>query len=93
MARETNLVDLRALKKELHEIRNLLLERAALSDRNEYLRPHTACRMFGISPTTLRNFRRYQHLPFIKISRVVYYHIDDIKRVLEASKNLNLKTT
>jgi predicted DNA-binding transcriptional regulator AlpA len=85
--------DFQSFKHELRrEIISLLQEFATPHNTFEYLRSNAVCRMFSISPTKLRNMRRNNELPYMKLGRSVYFHVGDIKQLLEQNKNINRKS-
>ena len=93
MNKQVTTADLQAFKHELRrEIISLLETFATPHNTFEYLRSNAVCRMFSISPTKLRNMRRSNELPYMKLGRSVYFHVDDIKRLLEQNKSVNAKS-
>lgn len=78
--------DLRKFKEELVEELAKMYQRTPEVVKREYIRSNEACRMLQVSIGTLHNLRAKHILPFTKIGGVVYYHVEDIKRVLDSNK-------
>jgi hypothetical protein len=51
-----------------------------------WLRSVEVREMLGISAGTLQNMRVRGKLPFVKIGGVIFYHYDDIKKMLDEHK-------
>lgn len=77
--------DLETFRLELLQEIKVLLAQPSVHHR-EWLRSSEACRLLTVSPGTLQNLRRKGALPFTKIGSVIYYHYEDIARMLRESK-------
>jgi hypothetical protein len=78
--------DLRKFKEELVEELAAMYQRPLEVVKREYIRSNEACRMLQVSIGTLHNLRAKHILPFTKIGGVVYYNVEDIKRILDTNK-------
>jgi hypothetical protein len=88
MSRYITLQDLEASHRTLlANIRKLYLESQSNPITLEYVRSNEACRMLRISENTLRALRRQKALPFRKVGNAVYYHINDLRQLLEAKQD------
>ena len=69
----------------LQEIRKLLTEHGG-SGLKRYLKSSEVMELLKISPGTLQNLRINGTLPYSKIGGVIFYDMEDIKRVMEENR-------
>ena len=81
--------DLRKFREELVVELAKLYQRAPEVIKREYIRSNEACRMLRISENTLRALRRQKALPFRKVGNAVYYHINDLRQLLDAKQDFD----
>jgi len=78
--------DLREFKTELlNEFRKMLKEHHGQPGK-KWLKSYEVKKMLGISPGTLQNLRINGTLPFCKIGGVMFYDYEDIRKMLEPTK-------
>lgn len=69
----------------LREIRKLLTEHSG-GGLKRYLKSGEVMELLKISPGTLQNLRINGTLPYSKIGGVIFYDMEDIKRVMEENR-------
>jgi len=76
----SDLVNFRAeLLKEL----KLLLAEKQVPTKGKLLKSREVRAILRISPGTLQNLRRNETLPFIKVGGTIYYHYEDIEKLMK----------
>ncbi len=75
--------DLREFKAELLDEIGKLLMQLRGEPSKKWLKSPEARELLGISPGTLQNLRVNGTLPYMKVGGVLYYDIDDIRKLLE----------
>ena len=73
----------------LTRIRNLL-ESSSAAPAKKWLKSIDVRKLLGISPGTLQNLRVNGTLPFTKMGGVLYYDHEDIQRVMNSNKKMQL---
>lgn len=74
------LKDLEAFKIEfLRELKTLLLKE---DENKKLLKSREVCKFLRLSPGTLQNLRRNGTLSFSKVGGIIYYHYDDVNKLL-----------
>lgn len=75
--------DLKKFKIELlNELKKLMNEQQSQPTK-KWLRSGEVRKLLGISAGTLQNMRTNRTLPFTKLGGVMFYDIEDIKRMLD----------
>jgi len=78
--------DLREFKLELFcELRRMFLEHHG-QPAKKWLKSYEIRKLLGISPGTLQNLRVNGQLPFSKIGGVLFYDFEDVRKMLEPTK-------
>ncbi len=78
--------DLKEFKTELlTEFRKMLKEHHGQPDK-KWLKSYEVKKLLGISPGTLQNLRVNGTLPFSRIGGVLFYDYEDIRKMLEPTK-------
>lgn len=76
------LKDLNDFKAELIRELKQLLSKSDLSKPKKLLKSREVRSMLRISPGTLQNLRRNETLCYRKIGGIIYYHYEDIERLM-----------
>ena len=77
------LKDLEDLKTELlAEIKRLLLLKEEKSLEKKLLKTKDVCRILRLTPGTLQNLRKNETLNSKKVGGTLYYHYEDIEKIL-----------
>ena len=79
--------DLREFKAELLEEIGKILQQLKGEHLKKWLKSQEVRRLLGISPGTLQNLRVNGTLPFTKVGGVIFYDVDDIRKMLEANRS------
>lgn len=74
--------DLREFKLEMLEEIKDLLSTAKTNDLKRFLRSSEVMELLQVSPGTLQNFRINGTLPYTKIGGIIYYDIEEIRKIL-----------
>lgn len=75
--------DLKEFKNELlNELKKIINEKQT-QPAKKWLRSSEVRKLLGISPGTLQNMRSNGTLPFTKLGGVMFYDIENIKRMLD----------
>lgn len=74
--------DLNDFKAELIRELKQLLSKSDLSKPKKLLKSREVRSMLRISPGTLQNLRRNETLCYRKIGGIIYYHYEDIERLM-----------
>ena len=74
--------DLYAFKVELIQELKQLFSKNDLHNPNRLLKSREVRLMLRISPGTLQNLRRNQTLYYHKIGGIIYYHYEDVERLI-----------
>jgi hypothetical protein len=74
--------DLYAFKVELIQELKQLFSKNDLRNPNRLLKSREVRLMLRISPGTLQNLRRNQTLYYRKIGGIIYYHYEDVERLI-----------
>jgi len=78
--------DLREFKLELLcELKRMFQEHHG-QPAKKWLRSYEIRNLLGISPGTLQNLRVNGNLPFTKIGSVMFYDYEDVRKMLEPTK-------
>ena len=68
----------------LTDLKQLLRVEHSVSEK-KWLKSHEVRKLLKISPGTLQNLRYNGRLPFTKVGGIIYYHYEDIVRMLEGN--------
>lgn len=81
------LSDLENLKKEiLTEIKKMLTGQREDPERR-WLKSKEIQQLLGISPGTLQTLRNRAMIPFTRLGGVIFYNLEEVKKVLEKSES------
>ncbi|PKD17647.1 transcriptional regulator [Salegentibacter salinarum] len=83
--------DLQDFKMELLEDIKQLLNQQESGKIKKYLRSSEVMDYLQISPGTLQNLRINGTLPYTKIGGIIYYDAQEIQKVMEENRVLNLE--
>ncbi|WP_026451459.1 helix-turn-helix domain-containing protein [Aequorivita capsosiphonis] len=78
--------DLRDFKMELLDDIKKILNKQAFGTLKKYLKSSEVMEMLRISPGTLQNLRINGTLPYSKMGGIIYYDIEDIKKVMTKNR-------
>ena len=82
--------DLREFKMELLEEIRILLTEQGQQRPKKWLKTNEVIKMLKISSSTLQTFRINGILPFTKIGGLIYYDSEEIEKLLEKNKVVNI---
>lgn len=75
--------DLKEFKNELLDEFKRIMNEKQVEPAKRWLRSKEVIKLLGISPGTLQNMRNNGTLPFTKLGGVMFYDIENIKRMLD----------
>ncbi|OYX12959.1 MAG: hypothetical protein B7Z16_16205 [Algoriphagus sp. 32-45-6] len=85
------LTDLQNFKKEiLTEIRSLLSSKTELAEDKKWVKSKDVQKLLQISAGTLQNLRNRKMIPFTKLGGVIFYSLEDLKKIMEKRRERGL---
>lgn len=71
----------------ISELKNLMDKNTS----NKWMKSKEICELLGISNSKLTDMRNNRNISFSQISKVYYYNVDDINKLLEQNKTYRLE--